>query len=81
MECDLDMAEAIMYSVVGRSLRRTKKKLFMVVKTAFNQRRKTLRNSLKSMLSPETDMSHRFWNLRPEQLSPEEFVELTGMIK
>ncbi len=57
------------------------KKLFMVVKTAFNQRRKTLRNSLKSMLSPETDMSHRFWNLRPEQLSPEEFVELTRMLK
>ncbi|MBO4874939.1 MAG: 16S rRNA (adenine(1518)-N(6)/adenine(1519)-N(6))-dimethyltransferase RsmA [Bacteroidales bacterium] len=57
------------------------KKLFMVVKTAFNQRRKILRNSLKSMLSPETDMSHRFWNLRPEQLSPEEFVELTRMLK
>jgi len=56
------------------------KKLFMVVKTAFNQRRKTLRNSLKSMLTSETDMSHRFWNLRPEQLSPEEFVELTRMI-
>lgn len=57
------------------------KKLFMVVKTAFNQRRKTLRNSLKSMLTPEVDMSHRFWNLRPEQLSPEEFVELTRMLK
>ena len=56
------------------------KKLFMVVKTAFNQRRKTLRNSLKSMLTPEADMSHRFWNLRPEQLSPKEFVELTRMI-
>ncbi|MBO7132574.1 MAG: 16S rRNA (adenine(1518)-N(6)/adenine(1519)-N(6))-dimethyltransferase RsmA [Bacteroidales bacterium] len=57
------------------------KKLFMVVKTAFNQRRKTLRNSLKSMLSADTDMTHRFWNLRPEQLVPDEFVELTRMLK
>ena len=56
------------------------KKLFVVVKTAFNQRRKTLRNSLKAMLSSGVDMSHRFWNLRPEQLSPDEFVELTKMI-
>ena len=55
-------------------------KLFMVVKKAFNQRRKTLRNSLKSMYTPATDMSHRFWNLRPEQLSPEEFFELAKMI-
>ena len=56
------------------------KKLFLVVKTAFNQRRKTLRNSLKSMISPDTDMTHDFWNLRPEQLSPEDFVELTKLI-
>ena len=56
------------------------KKLFLVVKTAFNQRRKTLRNSLKAMISPDTDMTHRFWNLRPEQLSPDDFVELTQLI-
>lgn len=57
------------------------KKLVLVVKTAFNQRRKTLRNSLKPMLTPETDMTHRFWNLRPEQLAPDEFVELTNLLK
>ena len=55
-------------------------KLFLVVKTAFNQRRKTLRNSLKSLLLPDTDMSHRFWNLRPEQLSPQDFVDLTRLV-
>ncbi len=56
------------------------RKLVLVVKTAFNQRRKTLRNSLKSMLTPETDMTHRFWNLRPEQLAPDDFVELTNLL-
>ena len=57
------------------------KKLFMVVKTAFNQRRKTLRNSLKSMLHEDVDISHHYWNLRPEQLSPEDFIELTRLIE
>lgn len=56
------------------------KKLVLVVKTAFNQRRKTLRNSLKSMLTPTTNMEHRFWNLRPEQLTPEDFIELTNIL-
>lgn len=56
------------------------KKLVLVVKTAFNQRRKTLRNSLKSMMTPETNSGHKFWNLRPEQLSPEDFIELTNLL-
>jgi 16S rRNA (adenine1518-N6/adenine1519-N6)-dimethyltransferase len=51
---------------------------FQVVKTAFNQRRKTLRNSLKSILlhleSNETLLSRR-----PEELSVEEFVGLTRL--
>lgn len=49
-----------------------------VVKTAFNQRRKTLRNSLKSMLEgvPTTDA---IFELRPERLSVAEFVKLTNM--
>lgn len=53
---------------------------FKVVKTAFNQRRKTLRNSLKSF-----DLSHKLkedaiFELRPERLSVSEFVELTQKI-
>jgi len=54
-------------------------KLFKrVVKQAFGQRRKTLRNSLRSMMTPEQLQDERF-NLRPERLSIEEFVELTIM--
>jgi len=52
-----------------------------VVKTAFNQRRKTLRNSLKTLLGKENAISSLpVFDLRPEQLSVEEFVELTNKI-
>ena len=52
-------------------------KLFVtVVKQAFNQRRKTLRNSLRSLIPAEIIDSEIF-NKRPEQLSVQEFVELT----
>jgi 16S rRNA (adenine1518-N6/adenine1519-N6)-dimethyltransferase len=51
---------------------------FRVVKTAFNQRRKTLRNSLRQMYSPETLLLEIF-NKRPEQLGVQEFVFLTKL--
>ena len=52
-----------------------------VVKTAFNQRRKTLRNSLKSLLGKESVISSLpVFDRRPEQLSVEEFIELTNII-
>jgi len=55
-------------------------KIFLeVVKKSFNQRRKTLRNSLKPMLTPEL-LTQQILNKRPEQLSVEEFVFLTNMI-
>lgn len=57
------------------------RKLFLVVKTAFNQRRKTIRNSLKSIIGENTDLTHHFFGLRPEQLSPEDFIELTRLIE
>lgn len=47
-----------------------------VVKTGFNQRRKTLRNSLKS-LTQQVDTSSALFDKRPEQLGVAEFVELT----
>ncbi|MDD4150975.1 MAG: 16S rRNA (adenine(1518)-N(6)/adenine(1519)-N(6))-dimethyltransferase RsmA [Bacteroidales bacterium] len=56
------------------------KKLKLVVKTAFNQRRKTMRNSLKSILPEHVDTTDEIFNKRPEQLSPPEFLELTKMI-
>ena len=50
-----------------------------VIKTAFNQRRKTLRNSLKSLQIEEIKQRELF-SLRPEQLSVGEFVELKQLI-
>lgn len=53
---------------------------FNVVKLAFNQRRKTLRNALKSILPPETNFEDKIFKLRAEQLSVEDFIELTKNI-
>ncbi len=51
-------------------------KLFKtVVKTAFGQRRKTLRNSLKPLLAGRT--ADPVFDLRPERLSVEDFIDLT----
>jgi 16S rRNA (adenine1518-N6/adenine1519-N6)-dimethyltransferase len=47
-----------------------------VVKTAFNQRRKTLRNSLKSFSFTEEYKDNPIFALRPEQLSVAEFEEI-----
>jgi 16S rRNA (adenine1518-N6/adenine1519-N6)-dimethyltransferase len=57
-------------------------KLFKtVIKTGFNQRRKTLRNSLKPLLGIGCPIySDAIFNLRPEQLSVELFVNLTNMV-
>lgn len=51
-----------------------------VVKTAFNQRRKTLRNALKPILPEGLDTSDPVFDLRAERLSVEDFVRLTNMI-
>ena len=51
-----------------------------VVKTAFGQRRKTLRNSLKTLLPEGFDTSDTIFDLRPERLSVEDFVRLTRML-
>lgn len=55
-------------------------KLKLVVKTAFNQRRKTMRNSLSGIIPPRIDKTNEIFNKRPEQLAPQEFVELTKML-
>ena len=49
-----------------------------VVKTSFNQRRKTLRNSMRPLLGKDfPDYGLPVFDKRPEQLSVEQFVELT----
>jgi len=50
-----------------------------IVKTSFNQRRKTMRNSLKSLINDEIKANPIF-NKRPEQLSVEQFIGLTNLI-
>ena len=59
-----------------------------VVKTTFNQRRKTLRNNLRPLLTelaPTADhaafLSPTLFNLRPEQLSLQQFVDLTNQVQ
>jgi 16S rRNA (adenine1518-N6/adenine1519-N6)-dimethyltransferase len=47
-----------------------------VIKTAFNQRRKTLRNSLKSFSFTEELQNNSILSLRPEQLSVQQFEEI-----
>ena len=55
-------------------------KLFRtIVKISFNQRRTMLRNSLSQFLSGADDEA-RFLTLRPEQLSVQDFVELTQIL-
>ena len=55
-----------------------------VVKTVFNQRRKMLRVSLRQIFSqlPTDDLffTHPFMTKRPEQLSVQQFVELTNLV-
>jgi 16S rRNA (adenine1518-N6/adenine1519-N6)-dimethyltransferase len=73
-------------SAVIRLTRNNRKKLdcdeklfFIVVKTAFNQRRKTISNSIKCLSNGKT-MSNVLLTKRPEQLSVDDFVELTNLI-
>jgi 16S rRNA (adenine1518-N6/adenine1519-N6)-dimethyltransferase len=52
-----------------------------VVKTAFNQRRKTMRNSLKPLLGKGNEIFRNpVFDKRPEQLSVDAFIELTQLI-
>lgn len=62
------------------SLSCDEKLYFKVIKQAFNQRRKTLRNSLKNICL-NLDSSAEVFNKRPEQLSVEEFIGLTQLIE
>lgn len=58
-----------------------------MVKTTFNQRRKTLRNNIRPILNelaPDADhsafLADPLFNLRPEQLSLEQFIALTRQV-
>ena len=57
------------------------KLFFKVVKSAFNQRRKTLRNSLKVFNLTDNLKANSIFDLRPEQISVEDFINLTLLIQ
>lgn len=58
-------------------------KLFkQVVKTTFNQRRKTLRNSIKPILGKECSLTNApLFDRRPERLSVQDFISLTNQVE
>jgi 16S rRNA (adenine1518-N6/adenine1519-N6)-dimethyltransferase len=56
------------------------KDLFLLVKTAFNQRRKTLRNATKNLFDA-TILEEPLFNKRAEQLSVPDFAALTYKMK
>jgi 16S rRNA (adenine1518-N6/adenine1519-N6)-dimethyltransferase len=51
-----------------------------IVKQAFNQRRKTLRNSLKSLIPEKIDKTESIFSLRPERLSVADFIRLSQLL-
>jgi 16S rRNA (adenine1518-N6/adenine1519-N6)-dimethyltransferase len=55
-------------------------KFTYVVRTAFNQRRKTLRNALKSVLPNDFDNNDSVLDLRAEKLTVTDFIRLTNLI-
>ena len=55
---------------------KSEKHFFLLVKTAFNQRRKMLRNGVKGLFDPET-LQDDIFNKRAEQLSVQQFAELS----
>mgnify|MGYP001243746409 CR=1 FL=1 len=63
------------------SLDCSEKLLFQIVKKSFQQRRKTLRNSLKTLSLPKNLTEDSIFDLRPESLNCEAFVILTKMIE
>ena len=63
------------------SLSVDEKLFFRVVKTAFQQRRKTLRNSLKTFNLSDNLKANAIFDKRPEQLSVDSFLELTQHIE
>ena len=54
----------------------SEKAFTLLVKTAFNQRRKTLRNAVKGLFTPE-ELQDPLFNKRAEQLSVDDFAQLS----
>ena len=61
-------------------LMKTEESFFLLVKTAFNQRRKTLRNAVRNLFNAAI-LEEDLFNKRPEQLSVQDFAALTFKMK
>ena len=61
---------------LARPAMKSEKDFFLLVKTAFNQRRKTLRNAVKGLFDAAI-LGDELFNKRAEQLTVEQFAELT----
>ena len=59
---------------------KSERALFVLVKTAFNQRRKTLRNAVRSLFD-ESELEDPVFGKRAEQLSVAQFAQLTWRMK
>jgi len=59
---------------------KSERSFFVLVKTAFNQRRKTLRNAVKSLFDTEV-LQDDIFNKRAEALTVEDFAQLTFRMK
>jgi 16S rRNA (adenine1518-N6/adenine1519-N6)-dimethyltransferase len=59
---------------------KSEKQFFLLVKTAFNQRRKMLRNAVKGLF-PEKVLQEEIFGRRAEQLTIYEFAELTWKMR
>jgi 16S rRNA (adenine1518-N6/adenine1519-N6)-dimethyltransferase len=59
---------------------KSERSFFVLVKTAFNQRRKTLRNAVKSLYTPEA-LQDPIFDKRAEQLTVNDFARLTFAMK
>ena len=53
-----------------------------IVKTVFTMRRKMIRNGMKQIVGKDCPLlNEQIFNLRPEQLSIEEFIDLTNKVE
>ncbi|CAN5123887.1 16S rRNA (adenine(1518)-N(6)/adenine(1519)-N(6))-dimethyltransferaseRsmA [soil metagenome] len=59
---------------------KSERAFWVLVKTAFNQRRKTMRNAVKSLFEPQ-ELSDKLFERRAETLSIKEFADLTFRMK
>lgn len=86
-EHDFDPPPKVKSAVIRLKRNQTKelecdpKKFKQVVKMAFNQRRKTLRNGLKALINQKPEIkSDPIFDQRAEQLSVEDFVRIVKML-